>query len=70
MSTKTVINTQPLTFEQAVKLKALDMASNCFPATSSMNLLKLLELNSCFSKDSILFKNTDNNTTTDSNIKN
>jgi hypothetical protein len=32
--------------------------------------LKMLELNSCFSKDSILFKNTDNNTTTDSNIKN
>jgi hypothetical protein len=55
MSVKIIINTVPLTFEETVKLKALDILVRNHNPVHLDKVLKLLELNRCFSSNSVLF---------------
>lgn len=56
MSVKIIINTVPLTFEETVKLKALDIAAGNHQPVHIDKLLKFLELNRCFSSNSLINK--------------
>ncbi len=56
MSVKIIINTVPLTFEETVKLKALDIMARNHNPLHLDRALKILELNRCFSSNSDLFK--------------
>jgi hypothetical protein len=53
MSTKIIIKTQPLTFEETVKLKALDIMADSTRTVQLDKVIKLLELNRCFSSNSL-----------------